>query len=83
MKKKLVCNGGSGRDTTVFDNFLCEEVPFVKYDVNYDGDNIRHFLEHEDAFNFYDSLDVNKAIWACTEGGFPKLLEWHTLEKSS
>ena len=83
MKKKLVFNCGSGRDTTVFDDFRCEEVPFVKYDVKYNSGSIRHFLEHEDAFNFYDSLDVEKAVWAYTEGGIGKLLECHVYEQSS
>lgn len=75
-KNKLVFYGGGGRDMQLLED------DFVRYEVKYNH-NTKHFLELDDACNFYDSIDFEKALWAFTEYGFSRLLECHVFEKDA
>jgi hypothetical protein len=89
MKKKLVDTGeGRGWDYQLFDDKLCQPIPYSKFNVIYgwhdasEEEYVREyeFINAKEAYQFYKTVNVPKFLWGYPKYGYSVLLEYHDYE---
>jgi hypothetical protein len=80
---KLVDIGGCGWDYEIYDDDICEHVPFDVYEVKYGNGKIVEFDNAKEAYKSYKKIRVPKVLWGYMKSGFSELLEHHDYEKTT